>query len=52
LLSAAVQERAGSAIQMLQILCCVPKKHPQHFRLYQILIIFGANIPDTTCHQI
>jgi len=32
------------------------KKHPDIFNRnlktkYQILIIFGTNIPDTTCHQ-
>jgi len=38
------------------LLRCVPKNIPDIFdsnlkNNYQILIIFGTNIPDTTCHQ-
>jgi len=38
------------------IVHCVSKQHPNIFDCklktnYQILIIFGMNIPDTTCHQ-
>jgi len=39
-----------------QDLHCVPKNIPDIYdcnlkTYYQILIIFGTNIPDTTCHQ-
>jgi len=39
-----------------QYIHCVPKNIPDIFdcnlkTYYQIMIIFGTNIPDTTCHQ-
>jgi len=42
--------------QLLLLLHCVSKNIPDIFdhnlkNNYQILIIFGRNIPDTTCHQ-
>jgi len=44
------------AVEALLIVHCVSKKHPDILDRnlktnYQILIIFGTNIPDTTCHE-
>jgi len=44
-----------STVQIYLPLPCL-KKHPNIFDCnlktnYQILIVFGTNIPDTTCHQ-
>jgi len=41
---------------LIKALHCVSKNIPNIFDCnlktnYQILIIFGKNIPDTTCHQ-
>jgi len=43
-------------MHMLTITLCLKKNIPNIFDCnfktnYQILIIFGPNMPDTTCHQ-